>query len=195
MEKDAILSRLSFLKAAGHLKDTLRSAYTPGGSPESSAEHSWRLVLWLMVFGDQLPDQVDRLKLMKMAVLHDLGEAITGDTPAPLQRPDQNKHSEERAAWEQLLAPLPAAMRDEFLALWLEYEAAQSLEAKLVKGFDKLETMVTHNQGANPADFDYAWNLGYGVKHTQDGGLLQAIRALVDEETRAHAVGRGQPVF
>ena len=184
-------ARLEFIKACGDLKDTLRSAYTPKGSAESSAEHSWRLALWILVFDDALPAQADRLKLMKMAILHDLGEAITGDTPAPLQTENQDKHAQELAAWQELLAPLPQALQTEFLALWQEYEQAQSLEARLVKGLDKLETMVTHNQGANPADFDYAWNLDYGRQYTSDGGLLETIRALVDAETQTNAERQG----
>ena len=88
----------------------------------------------------------------------------------------------------QLLAPLPNALRDEIAALWDEYEAAASPEAKLAKGLDKLETIMQHNQGLNPPDFDYRFNLGYGRRHTADIPLVAQVREILDRETEARAV-------
>lgn len=53
-----------------------------------------------------------------------------------------------------------------------------------MKALDKLETMLQHNQGANPEGFDYAFNLGYGRKHTSTTPLFSALRELVDADTR-----------
>jgi putative hydrolase of HD superfamily len=69
------------------------------------------------------------------------------------------------------------------LSLWDEYEAATSVEARLAKGLDKLETILQHTQGANPPDFDYAFNLAYGRQYTSADPLLAAIRARLDQET------------
>jgi putative hydrolase of HD superfamily len=71
--------------------------------------------------------------------------------------------------------------------LWDEYEAAESPEAKLAKALDKLETIMQHNQGRNPAGFDYRFNLGYGRQHTADNPLIARVRAILDEETEARA--------
>jgi putative hydrolase of HD superfamily len=70
------------------------------------------------------------------------------------------------------------------MALWEEYENAMSPEARIVKGLDKLETILQHNQGINPPGFDYAFNLGYGQKHKGSHPLLLQIRALLDADTR-----------
>lgn len=177
---------LEFLRAAGQLKDTLRNAWTPAGRRESTAEHTWRLCLMAVVLRGSFPD-VDFAKLLSMCVVHDLGEAIGGDIPAVDQDAASPKAAQERADLVQLVTPLPERVRDEIVSLWDEYEAAATPEAKLAKALDKLETILTHNQGQNPADFDYGFNLGYGARYTQAPPLIAAIRAILDEETRGKA--------
>ena len=186
MASDRLLGTLEFLREAERLKSTLRSGYTSTGRPESTAEHTWRLCLMALVFAEEFGD-IDLLRLIKLCIVHDLGEALSGDIPAVLQTEDFDKSAQERADLEELTRALPPAKRAEILALWEEYEAASSPEAILAKGLDKLETILQHNQGKNPASFDYAFNLGYGQKQTSAHPLLAEIRALLDEETRARA--------
>ena len=62
----------------------------------------------------------------------------------------------------------------------------------LAKGLDKLETILQHNQGRNPAEFDYAFNLTYGLKQTSAHPLFAEIRAILDEETRARLLEQDQ---
>ena len=183
---------LDFLRAAERLKSTTRTGYTSTGQQESVAEHTWRLCLMAVVLRPSFPD-VDFAKLVKICIIHDLGEAIHGDVPAPEQARraaeglSSGKSDAERRDLLELLAPLPAPLRDEIAGLWDEYEAAQSPEAKLAKGLDKLETIMQHNQGLNPPDFDYRFNLGYGRKHTADIPLIAAMREILDRETEARA--------
>ena len=187
-------STLAFLRAAEALKNQTRTAWTSAGKRESVAEHSWRLCLMAVVFREQLGD-VDLAKLLKLCVVHDLGEAIAGDISAKVQAqrriddPDApHKSAEERQHLLELTAPLPRPMRDDIVAMWDEYEGAATSEARLAKGFDKLETILQHNQGANPPDFDYGFNLDYGREYTSGHPLLAAIRKLLDADTRAHAL-------
>jgi len=183
---------LRFLRAAERLKTVTRSGWTSAGSPESVAEHTWRLALMAMVLYGRAPE-VDLARLLKMCLVHDLGEAIGGDVPAPAQAAAPGKAARERADLLSLVAPLPDETRREIVALWDEYEAAESREARLAKGLDKLETILQHTQGENPADFDYAFNLGYGRQYTGADPLLSALRARLDEATARRAEGtRGQ---
>jgi putative hydrolase of HD superfamily len=182
MPNDEVRDALDFLRQAEKLKDVLRSSHTSGGRPESTAEHTWRLCLWVVVFSDRL-GKIDLTKLLKICIVHDLGEALTGDIPAVSQ--GTGKTSQERADLDALTKPLPRTQREEILSLWEEYENASSPEAVLAKGLDKLETILQHNQGQNPADFDYAFNLTYGVKHTSVHPLLAEIRSILDDDTRA----------
>lgn len=188
MTPEQLQGCLDFIRHAESLKHTLRSAHTSHGRHESTAEHTWRLCLMAMVFEPELVG-IDMTRLLKICLIHDLGEAISGDTPAVEQGNDPDKSARERADLQTLLAPLDAPRRAEFLALWDEYEHAASAEARLAKGLDKLETIIQHNQARQPEPFDYAFNLDYGRKHTAFHPLLEAIRERVDADTRRRAAG------
>lgn len=175
---------IAFLQGAERLKDTLRSGATSGGRRESAAEHSWRLALLALLLDRDL-GAVDRLKVLKLCLVHDLGEAISGDIPAVDQSPDDGRAARERADMATLCAPLPADLSADLLALWDEYAAAATPEAKLAKGLDKIETVLQHAIGANDPGFDYAFNLGYGQDRTAALPLLRQIRARADAATRA----------
>ncbi|MFN8571715.1 MAG: HD domain-containing protein [Gemmatimonadaceae bacterium] len=184
---------LEFLRAAEQLKVKTRSAYTSSGRTESVAEHTWRLCLMAMVLRPAFPD-VDFTKVVKICLVHDLGEAIGGDVPAPEQArrlmtdPTAGKATQERDDLVKLVAPLPEAMRTEVCELWDEYEGAATPEARLCKALDKLETILQHTQGQNPPDFDYRFNLSYGRRFTEDHPVIVQLRAMLDEETERRAV-------
>ncbi len=171
---------IAFIQRAENLKNTLRSAHTSNGRQESSAEHSWRLCLLIMTFSRYF-EGTDVNKLLRLAVIHDLGEAICGDIPAIAQPEGNDKSVSEREGMCALCAGLPEATRMEFLMLWDEYESATTLEGRLVKGLDKLETLMQHNQGKN---FDYNFNLSYGQEYTSFHPVLEQIRKTIDLETQ-----------
>jgi putative hydrolase of HD superfamily len=95
MDIDKIKGRLAFLQEAEKLKSVLRSAHTSTGRTESTAEHTWRLCLMAMTFEDELAG-MDMLKLLKMCLVHDLGEAIHGDIPAIEKTSTLTKASRKR---------------------------------------------------------------------------------------------------
>ncbi|HEU4681108.1 MAG TPA: HD domain-containing protein [Gemmatimonadales bacterium] len=179
---------LTFLRAAERLKTVTRSGWTSEGQQESVAEHTWRLCLMAMLLYSEAPG-IDLARLLKMCLIHDLGEAIGGDVPAPAQKQGGGKAAQERTDLVQLTTSLPADLQREITGLWDEYEAASSPEARLAKGLDKLETILQHTQGKNPADFDYAFNLEYGQRYTAADPLMAALRALLDAETARRAKG------
>jgi putative hydrolases of HD superfamily len=179
---------LDFLRAAERLKATHRSAYTSEGQQESVAEHTWRLCLMALVMAPEFPG-VDFAKLVKICLVHDLGEAVGGDVPAPEQARRRaagvatGKGKDERRDLLTLLEPLPSSLKAEIAELWDEYEAAKTPEAKLAKALDKLETIMQHTQGKNPETFDYRFNLTYGRDHTGGPPLIAQLRAVLDAET------------
>ena len=192
MDDARLTGILDFLQSAERLKTTVRSGYTSAGDQESVAEHTWRLCLMALVLAPEFPD-VDVAKLVKICIIHDLGEAIAGDVPAPEQarRAEAGmtggKSADERRDLLALVDPLPDGPRTEIIALWDEYEAAETPEAKLAKALDKLETILQHTQGQNPPGFDYRFNLGYGRQHTASPPLIAAIRAVLDQRTEERA--------
>lgn len=189
---DELTGRIAFIQEAERLKNVLRSAHTSEGRQESTAEHTWRLCLMAITFADRL-GPVDMAKVLKLCVVHDLGEAIHGDIPAIEQTPAHGKSEREREDLLELTKTLPRTLQTEILALWDDYEHARSREARIVKALDKLETIIQHNQGLNPPGFDYAFNLDYGRKHTSVEPLFAEIRALLDADTQRHAARTRRP--
>ena len=174
---------LEFLKTAEELKNTIRSAHTSQGRVESVAEHTWRLGLMGMLVQNYYPE-INFERLIKILIIHDMGEIVNGDIPAIYQKPGLDKNDEERHDFISILQPLPDALKKEMLSLWDEYNEVKTPEAKLAKALDKLETLMQHNQGKNPQNFDYEFNLTYGAKHTGMDELISYLRAYMDGETR-----------
>ena len=132
MDTDTLQGRLEFLRQAERLKDVLRSARSSGGRQESTAEHTWRLCLMAMMLEEGLTG-LNFARILKLCVIHDLGEAIHGDVPAIDQTPGSDKGAQERQDLLALASPLDAPARAQLLALWDDYENAASPEARAVK--------------------------------------------------------------
>ena len=110
-------------------------------NPESVAEHTFGVATLALLIGDTIAG-LDRGKLLAIAMLHDLAEALMSDLPASAKRfiGAERKHDAERRALEEMLARLPN--RAEYLALWEEYARGCSREARLVKGIDRIEMLA-----------------------------------------------------
>lgn len=182
MTNEKLPGILTFLRDSEQLKITYRSGHTSTGRNESVAEHTWRLCLMALILESHFPN-VDITQVLRICIVHDLGEALRGDIPAPLQDNSINKLENERNDLLQLADSLPNDIKQKVVSLWDEYENASSVEAKLAKGLDKLETIIQHNQGNNPKDFDYAFNLGYGKEYTFDHPVISSLREILDEQT------------
>ncbi len=138
-----------FLIKAEKLKKEVRHSWTSNKDrQESVAEHSWLMSLMVIIFASQLQNKkVDTLKALKMSIIHDLAEALTGDIPAQeISKRKANKAKNEIKAMKKILKDLPFEdIRKELWNLWEEYEKSESNEAKLVRMIDKTEVLVQHN--------------------------------------------------
>ncbi|MCX7711099.1 MAG: HD domain-containing protein [Clostridia bacterium] len=181
---------ISFIKELERLKDITRTAWTSQGRQESVAEHSWRLCLFAFVLEDHFPE-TNIHKVIQMCLIHDLGEAYEGDVSAKIETNQKDKLPREKSALLKLLSSLSEHSQSKFLSLWKEYVAGESKEAKLAKALDKMETIIQHNQGKNPSDFDYEFNLQYGRDLALHDSVLRSIRDLIDNETLHKVNGTG----
>ncbi|KAA5607103.1 HD domain-containing protein [Roseospira marina] len=177
---------LTFFTQAGALKDTLRSARTATGRVESVAEHSWRLAVMALVLAPTEPG-LDLTRVLQLCLIHDLGEALGGDVPAPAQTTDPDRKARERQDVRSVVAALPPAQRDALIAAYDEADAGTTPEARFVKALDKLETCLQHVEGAQVPDFDFAFNLSYGRAATDAVPTIAALRRPVDDRTRARS--------
>lgn len=180
---------MDFIKVAEGLKSVTRTAWTSEGRRESTAEHSWRLALMAAVFLEEF-SQLDKYKVILMALIHDMGEIYTGDISANSVFSSKEKEEAERRDIQEVFRMLPDRHRDFYISLWEEYESGVTPEARFVKAFDKGETILQHIQGKNPEGFDYKFNLSYGKKYFQGDEKLEEIREFLDEETKEKIRGR-----
>jgi putative hydrolase of HD superfamily len=177
---------ITFLHEAERLKDVPRTAWTSQGKRESTAEHSWRLALLVMVMEEELAG-LDTSRLLQLAVVHDLGEVFAGDVSAAVETDPAGKERRERTGVADITALLPQAAGKRIAALWEEYTRGKTPEARAVKALDKIETIIQHNRGDNPPDFDYRFNLDYGRGPEEVHDALRYLRELADAETARRA--------
>ena len=129
---DFIEQYLRFIKEAELLKAVTRTAWTHDGRRESTAEHSWRLALFAGLAAGRLPG-LNREKVLMMSLIHDMGELYGGDISAALCPDPQEKTDEESRAVRKAFSLLPEREAESLLALWREYNANATPEARLVK--------------------------------------------------------------
>lgn len=174
---------LRVLHTAERLKDETRHCYTSGGRRESVAEHSWRLALMAYLVSDQYP-QLDMNKVIKMCLVHDLGEAVTGDIPAFVKT--ENNERDEARALHEVVDKLPEPQRSELAALYAEMDAQASEEARLYKALDKIEAVIQHNEAdiATWLPLEYDLQLTYGVNECAHTPYMKALREIVADDTR-----------
>lgn len=175
-------SIITFVKELERLKNHTRTAWTSTGRHESIAEHSWRLSLFILVLEDDFPE-IDFHKVLRMSLIHDLGEAYEGDISAKEAIHSEEKLKKEEEAISKLIEPLNLKMQHHLISLWSEYNEGETMEAKLVKALDKMETIIQHNQGDNSSNFDYQFNMDYGKEYSTFHPIIQSIRELIDRET------------
>ncbi len=110
---------------------------------ENSAEHSWHVCLSALLLKDFANEQVDIVRVMKMLLIHDLGEIEAGDTVIYSAETEENKQL-ERSYIQKLFQLLPEASRKEFTNLWEEFEEGVSAEASFAKAIDRVPPLL-HN--------------------------------------------------
>ena len=186
---------LDILHTTERLKDTTRHAYTTSGRHESVAEHSWRAALMAFLLREEFP-KADMDKVIRMCLIHDLGEAFTGDIPSfDKTAADEQTEEELLRVW---VASLPAKLSEEMTELYREMDERQTVEARIYKAIDGLEAVIQHNESSLdtwiPREFEL--NLTYADDKVAFSPYLTELRAVIRKETEekiaAADIGAGQ---
>lgn len=182
---------LEILAVAERLKCVTRHCYTSTGRHESVAEHSWRISLMAMLLKPEFPE-ADMDKVIRMCLIHDLGEAFTGDIPAFEKNQDHEKKEEQ--LFHGWVSNLPKDIRGEFTALLAEMEAMNTLEAKIYKALDKIEALIQHNESdiSTWLPLEYDLQLTYGQANMEFSSYMKALRREVDDWTRRKIAAAGE---
>lgn len=172
---------LAIVHCIAGLKERTRHAWMTSGRQESVAEHSWRMALMTYFLRDEFPT-VDLTRVLLMALLHDMGEVFTGDIPT-FEKTDADR-AREHELRDKWIDALPAPYAAEVRSLFTEMDAMETEEAKIVKALDRMEAVITHNEG-DPHTWlplEYDLQRTYGVKEAAFAPVLKELRAEVNRE-------------
>ena len=170
------------LHVAEKLKNNTRHCHTSSGRHESVAEHCWRSALMAMWMAAEFPE-ADMNKVLKMLLIHDLGEAFTGDIPTfEKTAADEETEARRLSAWVE---SLPEKESADMAALYAEMEARETVEAKIYKAIDGMEALLQHNESELstwlPLEYDlqktYAW------ERVEFSPYLKEVREALLEDT------------
>jgi putative hydrolases of HD superfamily len=142
-------AQFAFLNEADRLKSVLRATTLVDGSrPENSGEHSWHLALYALVLADQAEPGVDINRVVRMLLIHDLVEIDVGDVPIHSANGQAHASVEtqvaEAKAADRIFGILPQDLRDTLRALWEEFEAAETPDARFAKSLDRVQPVMAN---------------------------------------------------
>ena len=178
-------SLLAILAQAAKLKTVYRHCWTDGERRESVADHSWRTALLAMLLsGEEEFRDADMDRVIRMCLIHDLGESFTGDIPA-FEKSGGAEHAEMKL-FEDWIRGFPEPQRDEWLGLLTEMNALETREARIYKALDKLEALIAHDESdlATWLPLEYDLQLTYGRENVTFSPTLQELKDCVDAWTR-----------
>jgi putative hydrolase of HD superfamily len=173
---------IEFMNVIEKLKCNTRHSWTSSGRQESVAEHSWRLAVMALLVSGEFKN-VDIFKVIKMCLIHDFGEAVTGDIPSFLK--SEKDEEAERLAVADLLELLPKETALEYADLFLEMAELVTPEARLFKALDNLEAIISHNEA--PLDTwlprEYEDNLTYGTENVAYSEYLTMLKEEIKQNS------------
>jgi putative hydrolase of HD superfamily len=146
---DRLDAQFAFLNEADRLKSVLRATTLVDGSrPENSGEHSWHLALYAMILADQAGPEVKIDRVIRMLLIHDLVEIDVGDVPIHSQNGQAHASAATQAAESQaadrIFGLLPKDLGTDLRALWEEFEAAESPDARFAKSLDRVQPVMAN---------------------------------------------------
>ena len=143
MDADRIEQQIAFIVEIDKLKQVLRRTYLIDGKRrENSAEHSWHLAAMAVLLLEYAREELDLARVVKMLLLHDVVEIDAGDTFAYDEAGHADKKEREQRAAERIFNLLPSDMAEEVFALWEEFEAGATPEAKYAEALDRFQPIL-----------------------------------------------------
>lgn len=188
---DRLAAQVAFVLEVDRLKSVLRRGYTADGSRrENTAEHSWTLALMALVLAEHAAEPVDVARVVKMVVIHDIVEVDAGDTYVYDEVGRADKVAREERAADRLFGLLPPDQCAEVRALWDEFEAGASADARFARSLDRFAGfLLNHASGGRSwRENDVTADMVVGVNQAIEAGspvLWGEVRArLADAQAR-----------
>lgn len=175
---------LKILNVAEKLKCNTRHCYTSSGRHESVAEHCWRTALMAMLLESEFP-QADMNRVIKMILIHDLGEAFTGDIPC-FNKTSKDETNESNVL-DDWVKTFPEPEQKQWLELYAEMNALETQEAKIYKALDKMEAVIQHDESdiSTWIPLEYELQFKYGLENVQFSDYMKNLKTEIDKITKS----------
>ena len=140
---DRLRKQLDFMLELDKMKNLYRQTYVlHEDRKENDAEHSWHLAVLAMLLSEYSNEPVNVLHVMKMVLIHDVVEIDAGDTYCYDSEGNKSKAEREENAAQRIFGLLPDDQRNEFYALWREFEDSQTPDARFAAVLDRLQPLM-----------------------------------------------------
>lgn len=140
---DRLKKQIDFLIEIDKLKGILRQSLVLDGTRrENDTEHSWHMATSAFILREYYKKDVDMEKVIKMVLIHDVVEILAGDTPAYSDYSAEEKYQKEVASAKQTFGILPSDQKDEYIALWNEFEDMETDESKFANACDRFQGFI-----------------------------------------------------
>ncbi len=187
MQINNLQKQVDFIKEIDKIKYIQRkSRLFNSDRRENDAEHSWHLAVMAIVLAEHSDKPIDLLKVLKMVLIHDIVEIHAGDTFFYSSTENHDNREEELAAAKRIFGILPKDQAEELIAIWEEFEDAETDEAKFAKSMDRFEPLLQDavNDGGSWAEFDVPYQNVYDMNKTIKNGsttIWNYSETLIDE--------------
>lgn len=169
---------VQFLQILGQLKETNRQGWVDNEltSVEHVSDHMYRMTVMCMMCPDQ---SLNKEKMIRMALCHDMAESIVGDISPKMQIPAEEKYKREEKAMSVMTSLIPELGGPQMKELWLEYEQQNTPEAQFVRDMDLLEMVIqAHTYERNRgAQLDGFYNSGKKIRHHWGKEIFERLLA------------------
>lgn len=187
MATEHLEQQISFIKEIDKLKYIQRKTKLFNSDRhENDAEHSWHLAMMSIVLAVHSNKPIDILKVLKMLLIHDIVEIDAGDTFIYDSTKNHTNTEEELLAARRIFGLLPKEQAADFIAVWQEFEAGETEDAKFARSMDRLAPLLqnTSNNGGTWAEFDVRYEKVYAKKKVIANGsaaLWEYAEQLINE--------------
>lgn len=164
---DRLLKQIDFIKEIDKIKYVQRrTKLFNSNRPENDAEHSWHLAMMVLVLAEHSNETLDIVKTLKMVLIHDIVEIDAGDTFIYDAVKAHSNTEEERLAAERIFGLLPPGQAEGFIAVWEEFEAGKTKEARFARSVDRLQPLLQNlsNNGGTWTEFGIDYEKVYQKK-------------------------------
>jgi putative hydrolase of HD superfamily len=187
---------IEFMNITEGLKRELRHSWLSDGRRESVAEHVWSMSLLALVLFDEVQIKVDRLRVLKMIIIHDLVEIYAGDMPSfeAAAGGQEQKEKDEKKALDDLMEKLHnQELAKEIKDLWYEFEDRETPEARFAQACDKAEAIIQHNNAGIEtfSQGDYDINPYYKDDRFDFDPFIREFKDEIDKQTMEKIEGEG----